>query len=144
MGSEPVRGQVKRRYAAGALSVHEGGASFCCWLDAGRVLASEEPRVDWAGRSYWEAEKRELPRAAVETSLGCGNSVALAGDAHPGRGGPGPGKRRQDRRPALGTTGVSSGGMAYGLDMTDESLKLARENKPEAGVKNAEFLSRGR
>ncbi len=50
MGSEPVRGQVKRRYAAGALSVREGGASFCCWLDAGRVLASEEPRV----RLGWE------------------------------------------------------------------------------------------
>ena len=90
------------------------------------------------GGSYSEAEKRELPRLAADASLGCGNPVALATLA--------PGEVVLD----LGSGGgidvllsarrVAPGGKAYGLDMTDEMLALARENREKAGVENAQFL----
>ena len=131
-----MRDEVRRRYAAAALSVREGGVSSCC--GSGAVLDSEAPGVDWTGGSYSEAEKGELPQAAVEASLGCGNPVALATLS--------PGEVVLD----LGSGGgidvllsarrVSPGGKAYGLDMTDEMLELARENRRKAGVENAEFL----
>jgi arsenite methyltransferase len=76
MGEEPKSDEVRRRYAAIAVSVREG--SSCCGSDAGGALDSEERGVDWTGGSYSEVEKRELPQAAVEFSLGCGNPVALA------------------------------------------------------------------
>jgi arsenite methyltransferase len=138
MGEEPKRDEVRRRYAAVAVSVREGEGSSCCGSDAGRVLDSEARGLDWTGGSYSEVEKRELPQAAVEASLGCGNPVALATLS--------PGEVVLD----LGSGGgidvllsarrVSPGGKAYGLDMTDEMLELARENRRKAGVENAEFL----
>ena len=138
MGEEPIRDEVRRRYAAVAVSVREGGGSSCCGSDARRVIDSEARGVDWTGGSYSEVEKRELPQAAVEASLGCGNPVALATLS--------PGEVVLD----LGSGGgidvllsagrVSPGGKAYGLDMTDEMLELARENRRKAGVENAEFL----
>lgn len=88
--------------------------------------------------SYSESEREELPRPAAEASLGCGNPVALAGLV--------PGEVVLD----LGSGGgidvllsarrVAPGGKAYGLDMTDEMLDLARRNRAESGVENAEFL----
>ncbi len=94
--------------------------------------------MDITGGSYSEGERRELPRLAADASLGCGNPVALAALS--------PGEVVLD----LGSGGgidvllsarrVSPGGRAYGLDMTDEMLELARENRREAGVGNAEFL----
>jgi arsenite methyltransferase len=138
MGEEPKRGEVRRRYAAVAVSVREGGGSSCCGSDAGGVLDSKARGVDWTAGCYSEVEKRELPQAAVEASLGCGNPVALATLS--------PGEVVLD----LGSGGgidvllsagrVSPGGKAYGLDMTDEMLELARENRRKAGVENAEFL----
>src|SRR5215210_2560039 len=137
-GEETVRDEVRRRYAAAALSVRGGGGSSCCGSEAGRALDSEALGVDWTGGSYSEDEKRELPRAAVQASLGCGNPVVLATLS--------PGEVVLD----LGSGGgidvllsarrVSPGGKAYGLDMTDEMLELARQNRREAGVENAEFL----
>lgn len=136
MSEEPVRDEVRRRYAAVAVSVREGGGSSCC--GPGAVLDSEAPGVDWTGGSYSEADKSELPQAAVQASLGCGNPVALATLS--------PGEVVLD----LGSGGgidvllsarrVSPGGKAYGLDMTDEMLELARENRRKSGVENAEFL----
>jgi arsenite methyltransferase len=136
MGEE-LRDRVRERYAGVARSVSEDEASGCCG-SGGRALDSEAPEVDWTGGSYSEGEKRELPRAAVEASLGCGNPVALATLS--------PGEVVLD----LGSGGgidvllsarrVSPGGRAYGLDMTDEMLELARENRRKAGVGNAEFL----
>jgi hypothetical protein len=77
VGEETVRDEVRRRYAAAALSGREVvGSSSCCGSDTG--LDSEAVGVDFTGGSYSEVEKRELPRAAVEASLGCGNPVALA------------------------------------------------------------------
>jgi arsenite methyltransferase len=138
MGEEPKRDEVRRRYAAVAVSVREGGGSSCCGSDAGGVLDSKARGVDWTAGCYSEVEKRELPQAAVEASLGCGNPVALATLS--------PGEVVLD----LGSGGgidvllsagrVSPGGRAYGLDMTDEMLELARENRRKAGVENAEFL----
>src|SRR5829696_6788891 len=78
MGEEPKRGEVRRRYAAVAVSVCEGGGSSYCGSDAGGVLDSKARGVDWTAGCYSEVEKRELPQAAVEASLGCGNPVALA------------------------------------------------------------------
>jgi len=131
MGEE-LRDRVRERYAGVARSVSEGEGS------GGRALDSEAPEVDWTRGSYSEGEKRELPWAAVEASLGCGNPVALATLS--------PGEVVLD----LGSGGgidvllsarrVAPGGRAFGLDMTDEMLELARENRRKAGVENAEFL----
>ncbi len=125
---EKVRERVKERYAGVARSVSAGS----------RALDSEAPEVDWTGGSYSGGERRELPQAAVDASLGCGNPVALATIS--------PGEVVLD----LGSGGgidvllsarrVAPGGKAYGLDMTDEMLALARENQREAGVENVEFL----
>ncbi len=138
MGEE-LREQVRKRYAEAALAVRgagDGGASCCGTSCCGSGSAAAE--VDMAGESYSEAERSELPRLAADASLGCGNPVALADLA--------PGEVVLD----LGSGGgidvllsarrVSPGGKAYGLDMTDEMLALARENRREAGVDNAEFL----
>jgi arsenite methyltransferase len=136
MGEE-LKDKVRERYAGVARSVREGGGCVCCGSE-NQVLDSEAPGVDWTGGSYSEGEKRGLPLAAVEASLGCGNPVALATLS--------PGEVVLD----LGSGGgidvllsarrVSPGGRAYGLDMTDEMLELARENKRKAGVENVEFL----
>jgi arsenite methyltransferase len=135
--SEELRDRVRERYAGVARSVREGEGASCCG-SGGQALDSEARGVDWTGGSYSEGEKRELPQAALDASLGCGNPVALATLS--------PGEVVLD----LGSGGgidvllsarrVAPGGKAYGLDMTDEMLELARENKRKAGVENAEFL----
>jgi arsenite methyltransferase len=127
MGEE-LRDRVRERYAEAARSARSGSRAF----------DSEAPEVDWTGGSYSATEKRELPQAAIDASLGCGNPVALATLS--------PGEVVLD----LGSGGgidvllsarrVAPGGKAYGLDMTDEMLELARENRRKAGVENAEFL----
>ncbi len=88
--------------------------------------------------SYSAEELKELPEAVTAASLGCGNPTALAALS--------PGEVVLD----LGSGGgidvllsarrVSPGGKAYGLDMTDEMLELARRNAAEAGATNVEFL----
>jgi arsenite methyltransferase len=136
MGEE-LRDRVRERYAGVARSVRGGEVASCCG-SGGQALDSEAPGVDWTGGSYSEGEKRELPQAALDSSLGCGNPVALATLS--------PGEVVLD----LGSGGgidvllsarrVAPGGKAYGVDMTDEMLELARENKRKAGVENVEFL----
>jgi SAM-dependent methyltransferase len=87
---------------------------------------------------YSQLQKEELPEAAVLASLGCGNPTALAElkageivlDLGSGGG----------IDVLLSAKRVSPGGKAYGLDMTDEMLALARENQKKAGVQNVEFL----
>ncbi|CAA9474712.1 MAG: SAM-dependent methyltransferase DSY4148 (UbiE paralog) [uncultured Rubrobacteraceae bacterium] len=136
--SEGLRGRIGERYAKVALKIRDdgGGASCCgsscCGTDEGALA------VDMTGGSYSGEEKGELPRLAAEASLGCGNPVALAALS--------PGEVVLD----LGSGGgidvllsarrVSPGGKAYGLDMTDEMLGLARENARESGLENVEFL----
>src|SRR5918998_864598 len=99
---------------------------------------SEASKVDLTGGSYSAEELGELPETATAASLGCGNPVALATLS--------PGEVVLD----LGSGGgidvllsarrVSTGGKAYGLDMTDEMLELAEKNMAEAGAENVEFL----
>lgn len=138
--SEDLKEQVRRRYAEVATAVQgtgEDGEASCC----GSSCCGADPQaldVDLTEGSYSAEEKQELPQAAVEASLGCGNPVALATLS--------PGEAVLD----LGSGGgidvllsarrVSPGGKAYGVDMTDEMLALARENQKKAGVENVEFL----
>ncbi len=138
--SEDLKERVRRRYAEAAIAVRgtgEGGEASCC----GSSCCGSDPQafeVDLAGGSYSAGELGELPETAAAASLGCGNPVALATLS--------PGEVVLD----LGSGGgidvllsarrVSPGGKAYGLDMTDEMLALARENQRKSGVENAEFL----
>jgi ubiquinone/menaquinone biosynthesis C-methylase UbiE len=135
---DKIREAVRARYAAAATSVAEGGS--CCGGDAGRgsdpVLTDEEAAVFGAGR-YGE-ERDELPDTATMASLGCGNPTAVAE------------LREGETVLDLGSGGgidvllsarrVGPTGKAYGLDMTDEMLALARENQRKSGVENVEWL----
>lgn len=140
MTNEDLKGQVRKRYAEAALAVRDTGEGeeasccgpSCCGPD------SQASKVDLTGGSYSAEELGELPGTAKAASLGCGNPVALATLS--------PGEVVLD----LGSGGgidvllsarrVAPGGKAYGLDMTDEMLELARRNQREAGVENVEFL----
>ena len=140
--SEDLKERVRTKYAELAVASQEGGDASCCGSScgcgSGEEAATSAVIVDLAHGSYSEAERGELPQAAVGASLGCGNPTALATLS--------PGEMVLD----LGSGGgidvllsarrVSPGGKAYGVDMTDEMLELARKNQVEAGVENAEFL----
>src|SRR5215216_7317864 len=160
--SEELKGQVRRWYAEAALAVRGTGGGgdntsccgpWCCGTESQASKSdneasccgpsccsptSEASKVDLTGGSYSPEELGELPETAAVASLGCGNPVALATLS--------PGEVVLD----LGSGGgidvllsaqrVSPGGKAYGLDMTDEMLSLARQNQREAGVENVEFL----
>jgi arsenite methyltransferase len=95
------------------------------------------PKSDYL-EPYYELQRSELPQSALLASLGCGNPTALA-ELRPGEtvldlgSGDGIDVLLSARR-------VSPGGKAYGLDMTDEMLALARENQRLAAVTNVEFL----
>jgi SAM-dependent methyltransferase len=140
VANEDLKGHVRKRYAEAALAVRdtgEGAEASCC----GPTCCgpdSQASKVDLTGGSYSADELGELPGTATAASLGCGNPVALATLS--------PGEVVLD----LGSGGgidvllsarrVAPGGKAYGLDMTDEMLELARRNQEEAGVENVEFL----
>jgi SAM-dependent methyltransferase len=134
---EEIRAAVRSRYAAAAVSVSSGteaGAS-CCGAET--LLGDEEAKVFGAGL-YDEAAQGELPDTATMASLGCGNPTAVAEL--------GAGETVLD----LGSGGgidvllsakrVGPSGKAYGLDMTDEMLALARANQRKAGLENVEWL----
>jgi arsenite methyltransferase len=129
-----VKKVVKEKYGEAALRVISGAGGACC----GSTPSSCECTGPITGNLYSEQQKGELPETAVLASLGCGNPIALA-DLRPGEtvldlgSGGGIDVLLSARR-------VSPGGKAYGLDMTDEMLALARENRKKAGVENVEFL----
>src|SRR6476661_1436951 len=126
---------VKERYGQAALRVRAGQGSGCCGSSPSSCSSGKDPITS---NLYGQLQKDELPETAVLASLGCGNPTALAELS--------PGEIVLD----LGSGGgidvllsakrVSPGGKAYGLDMTDEMLALARENQQKAGVHNVEFL----
>ncbi len=127
-----VKEQVKQKYGGAARAVAaSGGAQACC--DPG--LRCCDPITT---NLYSDSEKGLIPEKAVQASLGCGNPTALI-DLKPGEivldlgSGGGIDVLLSARR-------VAPGGKAYGLDMTDEMLALARENQRKAGVDNVEFL----
>jgi len=137
---EELRERVKERYAGAALTVLEGaGSASCCGSAGERGLDSEALGVDWTAGGYSAEELEMLPQAAGAASLGCcGNPTALAtlslGEVVLDLGSGG------GIDVLLSAKRVSPGGKAYGLDMTDEMLKLAEKNKAEAKVENVEFL----
>jgi arsenite methyltransferase len=131
---ESLREQVRKRYAEAARTAERGGG---CGCGSGPCCEGEE--AGDFGEALYSAEQRgELPDAAVLASLGCGNPTAVA-ELHEG-----------ETVLDLGSGGgidvilsakrVGPGGIAYGLDMTEEMLALARKNAAAAGVGNVHFL----
>src|SRR6201998_4856081 len=125
-----TQSEVREKYAAAAQSV-AAGAAACC----GSSLSCCDPITK---DLYSSAEHGALPENAVLASLGCGNPTALI-DLRPGETvldlGSGGGIDVLLSAKRVGPTGK-----AYGLDMTDDMLALARENQRQAGITNAEFL----
>ena len=123
---------VTEKYGQAALRVSAGGSS-CCGASA--TLESCNPITS---NLYDAVQTGQLPEEAVSASLGCGNPTALA-QLNPGEtvldlgSGGGIDVLLSARR-------VGPSGKAYGLDMTDEMLALARENQRKAGIQNVEFL----
>jgi SAM-dependent methyltransferase len=132
-----IHEDVRRRYAEAARAAASGGATGCC--DSSCCDSGGNPV--FGGVLYGDAPEEGLPEAALLASLGCGNPVAVA-DLHEGEvvldlgSGGGIDVLLSARR-------VGPTGRAYGLDMTDDMLDLARRNAAEAGAANVEFL-RGR
>ena len=124
-----MREKVRERYAAAAATSGSCCGDDCCvsGLDA-----------DLTGGSYSRADLDTIPVGASQASLGCGNPTAVA-DLLPGEtvldlgSGGGIDVLLSARR-------VGDSGFVYGLDMTDEMLKLARDHAAEAGVTNVEFI----
>jgi SAM-dependent methyltransferase len=133
MSDEMIRETVREKYGQAALRVVAGQGSSCCGGAA--FNGSCDPITS---DLYGESETAVLPEEAVLASLGCGNPTALA-ELHEGEtvldlgSGGGIDVLLSARR-------VGPTGKAYGLDMTDEMLALARENQGRAGVENVEFL----
>jgi arsenite methyltransferase len=135
-------GAAARRVLESVESAKTSGASCCGPVNSCCGGAAFDGATDpITSNLYVTGETDELPEAAVLASLGCGNPTALA-QLNPGEvvldlgSGGGIDVLLSARR-------VGAAGKAYGLDMTDEMLELARKNAAEAGVKNVEFL-RGR
>jgi len=133
--ADEIREEVRRRYAESARAVTERsggcGSGACCF--AGDSDASK------FGEALYDAEQRGgLPEAATLASLGCGNPTAVAE------------LREGETVLDLGSGGgidvilsakrVGPSGIAYGLDMTDEMLALARRNAADADIRNVHFL----
>jgi arsenite methyltransferase len=149
---QSIREQVRQRYAAAATAVTTRSAATALeMLDNGQCCAPGTTKANEAccggggpvdaafgAGLYSAAEQGELPAEAVLASLGCGNPMAVA-DLRPG-----------ERVLDLGSGGgidvllsarrVGETGFAYGVDMTDEMLALARANAARAGATNVEFL----
>jgi ubiquinone/menaquinone biosynthesis C-methylase UbiE len=133
--AEELREEVRRRYAESARAVSEGSTAGC---GSGSCCDGESDAGSF-GEALYDAEQRdELPEAAALASLGCGNPVLVAelGEGETvldlGSGG--------GIDVILSAKRVGETGLAYGLDMTDEMLALARQNAQAAGVRNAIFL----
>jgi SAM-dependent methyltransferase len=130
---ESIKEAVKERYGQAALRVKSGSSSGCGATPANPVCC--DPIT---ANLYDAAQATQIPEEALLASLGCGNPTALA-ELHAGEvvldlgSGGGIDVLLSARR-------VGPTGKAYGLDMTDEMLALANENKRKAGAENVEFL----
>ncbi len=132
--SADIKNTVREKYAEAALRVIDGSEASCC----GETTADGccDPITS---NLYDQADTTQLPDDTLSASLGCGNPTALA-DLKPG-----------DVVLDLGSGGgidvflsarrVGPTGKAYGLDMTDEMLQLARRNLEKTGLQNVEFLN---
>jgi arsenite methyltransferase len=130
---QDIKQIVKEKYGEAALRVRSGEGNSCC--GGASALEGCDPITS---NLYNPQQQDQVPDTALRASLGCGNPTALAQLK--------PGETVLD----LGSGGgidvllsarrVGPTGKAYGLDMTDEMLALARENQRKAGVENVEFL----
>jgi SAM-dependent methyltransferase len=136
MADQDIKQVVREKYGKAALKVAAGGEASCC---SGSSCCGTAAAADpITSNLYTATETADLPQDAVAASLGCGNPTALAE------------LRAGETVLDLGSGGgidvllsakrVGPSGKAYGLDMTDEMLALARKNQREAGVDNVEFL----
>ena len=147
---QEIREHVRDRYAAAALTVMSGSAASCCSLsedpqtscceppDALSAITDTDEADIFGAALYPPADTDGLPAEAVLASLGCGNPLAVAE------------LRDGERVLDLGSGGgidvllsarrVGPNGFAYGLDMTDEMLNLARANAAKAGATNVAFV----
>jgi arsenite methyltransferase len=133
MDGASIKDTVKEKYGQAALRIHSGGSS-CCGATASAGLNCDPI----TSNLYDALQAEQIPAEAMLASLGCGNPTALERLN--------PGETVLD----LGSGGgidvllsakrVGPSGKAYGLDMTDEMLALANENKNKAGLQNIEFL----
>jgi arsenite methyltransferase len=139
---EEIRDVVRERYAEAARSVEEGKAGCCGPSESSCGCGSDIPDAcgDASfGPALYSGEEREaLPDPAKLASLGCGNPTAVAelleGEVVLDLGSGG------GIDVLLSARRVGPTGKAYGLDMTDEMLALARSNQRRAGIDNVEFL----
>src|SRR5215469_18814818 len=133
MSTEHIKEVVQEKYGQAALRVATGGSSCC---GAGSTLEGCADPI--TANLYDSSQMRQIPEEAVLASLGCGNPTALAKLN--------PGETVLDLGSGGGIDVLLSGrrvgptGKAYGLDMTDEMLALANENKRKAQAENVEFL----
>jgi arsenite methyltransferase len=129
-----IKEMVKEKYGQAALRVATGGSS-CCGANASLDGCCADPITS---NLYDTDQTGQIPENAVLASLGCGNPTALArlnaGETVLDLGSGG------GIDVLLSAKRVGPTGKAYGLDMTDEMLDLARENQRQAGVENVEFL----
>jgi arsenite methyltransferase len=131
-----IRDDVRNRYAATARSVADNGIHAECCAGSGSSCAGTQ--TNFGGDLYDADDRSSLPETAVLASLGCGNPTAVA-ELHQGEtvldlgSGGGIDVLLSARR-------VGESGKVYGLDMTEEMLALALENKAKAGASNVEFL----
>ena len=137
-----IRDVVRERYAVAARSAGDGKPGCCGPSESSCGCGTDIPDAcgdaAFGSRLYSPEERDALPDAAELASLGCGNPTAVAE------------LREGETVLDLGSGGgidvllsarrVGPGGKAYGLDMTDAMLELARGNQREAGIDNAEFL----
>ena len=133
MSTQSIKEVVKEKYGEAALRVHSGGSS-CCGASSALDGCCDPITSDL----YDAAQALQIPEEALKASLGCGNPTALAqlnaGETVLDLGSGG------GIDVLLSAKRVGSTGKAYGLDMTDEMLALARENQRKSGLENVEFL----
>jgi SAM-dependent methyltransferase len=133
MSTNNIKEAVKEKYGQAALRVIQGGSSCC------GTAPTADPCPDAISSNLYDGNQTsQIPEEALRASLGCGNPTTLA-ELKPGEtvldlgSGGGIDVLLSARR-------VGPTGKAYGLDMTDEMLALARENQRKAGIENVEFL----
>ena len=133
MSTTDIKEVVKEKYGQAALRVKSGGSS-CCGATAATGLGCDPI----TSNPYDSSQSGQVPEKAMLASLGCGNPTALAklnlGEVVLDLGSGG------GIDVLLSAKRVGPTGKAYGLDMTDEMLALANENKRKAGAENVEFL----
>jgi len=134
MSTQTIKDVVKEKYGQAALRIKSAASNSCC----GGASSLETSCDPITSNLYDGAQENEVPDTALKASLGCGNPTALA-ELKPGEtvldlgSGGGIDVLLSARR-------VGPTGKAYGLDMTDEMLALAEENKRKSGLENVEFL----